>query len=180
MDAAGHVQITRRCPTHCLKHDRLRAYLSGLGDPPALALALVLGGFTAWRFLPRPRLNVALFALYVLVLLGMGWCLLLPGLQERRHAVAQAALPRRARYLAQHDADALPKDVPSRWATAQEALEAALAARRSAANARSRFIPSPRRSAKISPPSRVAGLQPDGTATRLRDTLKKSPTAPPA
>ena len=87
-----------------------------------VAIAAVLGGLTAWKFLPRRPLNALLFSLYVLILLGMGWCLLLPGFKD---AVTQLRKPR---FLIALDTSqsmtlTLAKDVPSRWDTAQDALK---------------------------------------------------------
>ena len=58
----------------------------------ALLAALLAGGLSAWRYLPRRALNAFLFALYVVILLGVGWCLLLPG---HKDSVTQLIEPKR-------------------------------------------------------------------------------------
>ena len=84
----------------------------------ALATALILGLLSAWKFLPRRWLNGVIFLLYTLVLLGMGWCLLLPGL---KNALTQLRKPRFFIALDTSQSMTLTPspDVPSRWATAR-------------------------------------------------------------
>jgi hypothetical protein len=137
----------------------------------ALTIALLLGAITAWRYLPRRPLNAALFALYVLILLGMGWCLLLPGL---KNAVTQLRKPRFLIALDTSQSMTLTpsKDVPSRWATAQAALHQPwLQALR--ANCEIEIFPFAAEVGENLPMAKVEALHPDGNATRLRDALKK-------
>ena len=137
----------------------------------ALSTALVLGALTAWKFLPRRWLNGVIFLLYALVLAGMGWCLLLPGL---KNALTQLRKPRFIVAIDTSQSMTLTPspDVPSRWTTAQEALKrpwlAALAA-----ECDIEIFPFAAELGENISPSNVASLKPDGTATRLRDTLKK-------
>ena len=137
----------------------------------ALTIALLLGGLTAWRYLPRRPLNAALFALYVLILLGMGWCLLMPGL---KNSVSQLRKPRFIVALDTSQSMTLTpsKDVPSRWSTAQEALHQPwLQALR--ANCEIEIFPFAAEVGENLPMAKVEALHPDGNATRLRDALKK-------
>ena len=87
-----------------------------------IALALVLGLFTAWRFLQRRVINAVLVFFYVLILAGMTWCMLLPGL---RNTFTQVRKPRFIVALDTSQSMALTPapEVPSRWKVAQEALK---------------------------------------------------------
>ena len=88
----------------------------------ALAAALIFGALSSWKFLPRTRINAGLFALYVAIVLGVAWCLLMPG---RKSAVTQLRKPRFLIALDTSQSMALTpsKDVPSRWDTAQATLK---------------------------------------------------------
>lgn len=136
-----------------------------------LTAAVVLGAVTAWMFLPRRSLNAVLFLLYVLIVLGMGWCLLLPGLKS---AVTQLRKPRFLIALDTSQSMSLTpaKDVPSRWDTAQEALKQPWLQALSG-ECEIEIFPFASEVAENLPLSKVSALKPDGTATRLRDTLKK-------
>ena len=137
----------------------------------ALATALILGALTAWKFLPRRMLNGVIFLLYTLVLLGMGWCLLLPGLKS---ALSQLRKPRFFIALDTSQSMALTpsNDVPSRWATAQEALKRPwLEALGGECDVE--IFPFASELGENLPLANVAALKPDGSATRLRDALKK-------
>src|SRR4051812_30420642 len=87
-----------------------------------LALGVVLGAFTAWKYLAHRALNFGLFALYVVIMLGMGWCLLLPGFKD---AVTQLLKPRFIIAIDTSKSMTLTpgKEVPTRWETAQAALK---------------------------------------------------------
>ena len=137
----------------------------------ALATALILGAFTAWKFLPRRLLNGVIFLLYTLVLLGMGWCLLLPGL---KNALTQLRKPRFFIALDTSQSMTLTPspDVPSRWATAQEALKRPWLEALSG-ECEIEIFPFASELGENVSLANVAGLKPDGTATRLREALKK-------
>ena len=137
----------------------------------ALATALILGGFTAWKFLPHRLLNFVLFLLYALILLGTGWCLLLPG---TKNALTQLRKPRFIIALDTSQSMTLTPspDVPTRWATAQEALKRPWLSSL-AADCDIEIFPFASELGENVPLANVAALKPDGTATRLRDTLKK-------
>ena len=136
-----------------------------------LATALILGAFTAWKFLPHRLLNFVLFLLYALILLGTGWCLLLPGY---KNALTQLRKPRFIVALdTSQSMNLTPSpDVPTRWATAQEALRRPWLSSL-AADCDIEIFPFASELGENVAPADVASLKPDGTATRLRDTLKK-------
>jgi len=136
-----------------------------------LAAALIGGALTAWKFLPRRPLNAVLFALYVVVMLGMAWCLLLPGL---KNAVTQLRKPRFIIALDTSQSMTLTpsKDTPSRWDTAQQALQQPwLKALTGECDVE--IYPFSAEVGENLPLSKVPALKPDGTATRLRDALKQ-------
>ncbi|HEV7403413.1 MAG TPA: glutamine amidotransferase [Chthoniobacteraceae bacterium] len=136
-----------------------------------LALALVLGAWAAWKYLPRNRGNVLLFALYILTLLGVGWCLLLLGYKT---AVTQLLKPRFIIALDTSQSMTLSPfpDTPTRWATAQAALQREWV-KKIGAECEVEVIPFSSEVGENRPLPAVAALQPEGTATRLRDTLKQ-------
>ncbi len=137
----------------------------------ALAAALIAGAFTAWRYLPRRPLNGVLVLLYVLVLAGMGWCLLMPGY---KNAVTQLRKPRFIVALdtSQSMTLAATKDLPTRWDIAQEALKQPwLQALESECDIE--IYPFASEVGDNLALSKVAALKPEGATTRLRDTLKK-------
>ena len=136
----------------------------------ALAAALVLGAITAWRYLARQPLNFALFAIYVLILLGIAWCLLLPGY---KNAVTQLLKPRFIIALDTSMSMTLSpsKDVPTRWETAQQALKRPwLQALTGECDVE--IYPFASEVGENITAAQAAALKPEGTATRLRDTLK--------
>jgi len=136
-----------------------------------LLAALVLGAISAWRYLPRKRMNAALFGAYVLVLLAMGWCLLMPGLNS---AVTQLRKPRFLIAVDTSQSMALTpsKDVPSRWETAQKALQEPWL-KSLAGECEVEIYPFASELGEASPLAKVQALHPDGTSSRLRDALKK-------
>ena len=136
-----------------------------------LVTALILGAFTAWKFLPHRLLNFVLFLLYALILLGTGWCLLLPGY---KNALTQLRKPRFIVALDTSQSMTLTPspDVPTRWATAQEALKRPWLSLL-AADCDIEIFPFASELGENVAPANVASLKPDGTATRLRDALKK-------
>ena len=136
-----------------------------------LAAALALGGFTTWRFLPRRALNFALFGLYVVILFGVAWCLLLPG---SKNAVTQLLKPRFIIALDTSRSMTLTpsKDVPTRWARAQEALKRPWL-QALTGECELEIYPFASEVGENLPLAKVAGLRPEGTSTRLRDTLKQ-------
>ncbi len=136
-----------------------------------LSTAILLGALTAWKFLPRRWLNGFIFLLYSLVLLGLGWCLLMPGL---KNSLTQLRKPRFIIALDTSQSMTLSPspDVPSRWTTVQEALKRPwLAALASECDIE--FFPFASELGENIPVAGAASLKPDGAATRLRDALKK-------
>ena len=137
----------------------------------ALAAAVLAGGFSAWRFLPHRGVNAGLFALYTAVVLAMAWCLLMPG---QKSAVTQLRKPRFLVALDTSQSMTLTpsKDVPSRWKTAQDALQMPWL-KAVAGECEVEIYPFSSEVSENQPLAQVQALQPEGTATRLRDTLKK-------
>ena len=86
-----------------------------------VAAALVLGGFTFWRWVPRRLINGVLPLLYLLTILLFVWCLLMPG---SRDSVTRLLKPRFIVMLDTSASMALTpsEDVPSRWTVAREVL----------------------------------------------------------
>jgi len=93
---------------------------------PAIALALLtallLGAFSFWRFLPRSKSGAGLLALYLLTLLGVGWCLFLP---TKKNVVTQLIKPRFLIALDTSKSMSLSpaQGLPDRWTKAIEALK---------------------------------------------------------
>src|SRR3954469_22172197 len=87
-----------------------------------LVNGVVLGALTAWKYLAHRALNLGLFAIYLVVMLGLGWCLLLPGFKD---AVTQLLKPRFIIAIDTSKSMSLTpgQGVPTRWETAQAALK---------------------------------------------------------
>ena len=136
----------------------------------ALIAALGAGGVSAWLYLPRTRAMAGLFALYLALVSGLAWCLLMPGLKS---GVTQLRKPR---FLVALDTSqsmtlAASKQAPSRWAAAQAALQQPwLQALMSECDVE--IYPFSSEVGENLPLGKIAALRPDGTATRLRDALK--------
>ena len=137
----------------------------------SLAAALLLGTFTAWKFMPRNWGNAGVLTLYVLSLLGIGWSLLLPGF---KNSVSQLLKPRFIIALDTSRSMTLSPtpDVPSRWSTAQEALKRPWLQALSA-ECQVEIYPFASEVGENLPLSKVAALKPEGAGTALRDTLKQ-------
>jgi len=137
----------------------------------ALLSAFVLGGLAVWRFLPRNLGNIAIFVLYTLSLLGVGWCLLLPGY---KNSVTQLLKPRFIIALDTSRSMTLSPspDVPTRWATAQEALKQPWISSLGA-ECQIEVYPFTSQLGENVPVSKAGDIKPDGTATALRDALKQ-------
>ena len=136
-----------------------------------ITTALVIGLFTAWRFLRRRVVNLVLVFFYILVLAGMAWCMLLPGI---RNTFTQVRKPRFIVALDTSQSMALTSspEVPSRWKVAQEALKrpwfSVLAG-----GCEVEFFPFDIELSENTPISEAGSLKPVGAATRLRQALKK-------
>ena len=137
----------------------------------SVVAAVALGGFTAWKFLPHNRGNIGLFALYVLSLLGLGWCLLLPGF---KNAVSQLFKPRFIIALDTSRSMSMSPsaDVPSRWAAAQEVLKQPWV-KAVSAECQVELYPFASEVGENLPLSKLDGLKAEGNGTALRDTLKQ-------
>jgi hypothetical protein len=136
-----------------------------------LGLALVAGIFTAWRFLQRRTISVVLVFAYLLVLGGMLWCMLLPGV---RNTFTQVRKPRFIVALDTSKSMSLTPapEVPTRWSVAQEALKRPWFARMTN-ECDVDFFPF---DVAVSESASLVGagtLSPTGNATRLRHALRK-------
>ncbi len=135
------------------------------------AVGIVLGAVTAWFCLPRKWSNLLLFFLYLLSVLGVGWCLLLPGY---KNAVTQLLKPR---FIIAVDTSrsmtlSPSPDVPGRWTTAQEALKREWLQNMSG-ECQVEIVPFSSEISEAVPVSKVGDLKPEGNGTGLRDALKK-------
>ncbi|MEO0452700.1 MAG: glutamine amidotransferase [Verrucomicrobiota bacterium] len=137
----------------------------------AVAASLLLGLASAWFYLPRKLANVPLIVLYLIILLGLGWCLLLPGLKD------QIKQLRKPRFIVAVDTSQsmslTPEEaVPSRWANAQSALQQPWF-NTLAGECDIEILPF---STEVSDPlSRedLGEIQPEGNSTLLREALRK-------
>jgi len=136
----------------------------------ALIAALALGGFSAWRFLPRNAGNIALTILYVLALVALTWCLLLPG---KKDAVTQLLKPRFVVALDTSKSMTLKasEEQSDRWTTAQQVLKQPWADA-IAAECDLEVFPFSSGVSEAIPIDKVAEVEPEGSATLLRDGLK--------
>ena len=137
-----------------------------------LAAALVAGALSVWVCLSGKRLlGPVLFAIFTATMLGMAWCLLMPGLKNE---VTQLRKPRFLIALDTSQSMALTpsKDVPSRWDTVRETLKQPWL-KVVAAECDIELYPFSSEPGENLPLDKVSALKPDGTSTRLRDALKK-------
>ena len=137
----------------------------------ALLTAFLLGLFSFGRFLPRTRFSISLLGLYLLVLAGLGWCLLLP---MRKKAITQLNKPRFLIALDTSKSMALSPEqqVPSRWATAMEALKRPWL-EKVGSECEIEIYPFASGLGESVPLCGAAQLKPEGNATLLRESLKQ-------
>ena len=136
-----------------------------------LCIALLAGSLSAWKFLPRRSLMGFLFGLYVMIVLGLTWCILLPG---SKNEVTQLKKPRFIIVLDQTKSMALSpsKDAHNRWDTALEALQQPWM--KTIANQCDIEIhPFAAELGEAIPLDKAITLKPDGNSTHLREALKK-------
>ena len=137
----------------------------------AVVGAMVVAAFSYWRFVQRDLLTIAIVVVRLLFFALLAWCLFVPGLKE----VSTELLKPRFIVAADTTGSMLlspTEELPDRWATATEALnmpwtDAVAAECEIDAYAFSTDIGS-----KLSL-GQAAALTPNGTATLLRDSLKK-------
>jgi len=136
-----------------------------------LIAALLFGALSAWKYLPRRLAIVGLFALFWIAMLGMGWCLLMPG---KKTEVTQLRKPRFLVALDTSQSMGLTpsKEVPRRWDVAQEALKQPWL-KAMAGECDVEIYPFSSEVKESLPLSKVSEIKLEGTATRLRDALKK-------
>ena len=137
----------------------------------ALLAALLAGVFSLWKFLPRTRSSLFLLALYLVILAGLGWCLLLP---MRKNVVTQLIKPRFLIALDASKSMALSpaQGIPSRWATAMEALNHPWL-EKVGSECEIEIYPFASGIGESVPLSGAAQLKPEGHATLLRESLKQ-------
>jgi hypothetical protein len=137
----------------------------------ALVTALLLGWFAAWRCLHRNLGNAIIVTLYSVILAGLGWCLLLPGLTS---GVTQLLKPR---FLIAVDTSrsmtlSPSANVPSRWTTAQEALKLPWI-RSLTSECEIEIFPFSSQLGESIPAGKAAELKPEGTNSGVSDALRQ-------
>ena len=144
---------------------------------PTLVIVLCLGGavlaaaYSAFRLLPAGSLRIVLFLLHILALLGLGWCLLMPG---KKTQITQLLKPRflvlldTSRSMTLKSSDA----VPSRWDIASSVLGMGWAERLSSECNIDVYSFDSTLSEGMSLAA-ATDLKPEGAATSLRDSLGK-------
>lgn len=133
--------------------------------------ALLLGTYTSWRFLQRRLLNGFLVFAHLLVLGGMAWCMLLPGI---RNTFTEVRKPRFIVALDTSQSMALTPgpEIPTRWAVAQQALQRPWL-ERITAECEVDFLPFDVTVSEGASLLHAGTLTPSGNATRLRHALRK-------
>ncbi|MEM7392145.1 MAG: VWA domain-containing protein, partial [Verrucomicrobiota bacterium] len=86
-----------------------------------LIAALVIGGYSYWKFLPKTMPTMVIAGLYVIFLLVLTWCLLLPG---RKTTETHTLKPRFIVALDTSESMMLSpsEDISNRWDVARQAL----------------------------------------------------------
>jgi len=138
----------------------------------ALFLALAAGAYSFWRFVPRNRGNYIIAGLYVLFLLLLAWCVLLPGL---RSAETRILKPRFAVLLDTSRSMLLTpkKNTSNRWDRAIMALDMEWVSVLEAESEVDSYIFASEVSERM-PLAQLRSNEVAGTATLLRDCLKKT------
>ncbi len=136
-----------------------------------LLAAVAVGAFSVWKFLPRRWFSLGMLGVYIVVMLGMAWCLLMPG---HKSAVTQLRKPRFIIALDTSQSMTLTpeKGVPSRWDTAIAALKEPWL-QSLAGECDVEIYPFSAEVGENIPLAKAEALKADGTSTRLRDALKK-------
>lgn len=138
----------------------------------ALALALLIGGASAWFFLPRNAGNLFLTLFHLLALGALAWCLLLPG---RKDHVTRTLKPRFLVLLDTSQSMQLkPPGAPEdRWTVATRVLQDPWVEPLQA-DCELEVIPFSSEARDAVPLPSAAGLTPDGNASLLRDSLEQA------
>jgi len=136
-----------------------------------LAVALLAGAFTAWKFLPRNWGNLALGGLYLLALAAIAWCVLMPG---RKDSVTSLLKPRFIIALDTSKSMTLSpsEETSNRWAQAQQALKLQWA-RAISAECEIEVCPIGTKMREGIPLADAAQLEPTDASTLLRDGLRQ-------
>ena len=140
----------------------------GLG----VAAAMAVSAFGYWRFVKRDVPMAVLVALRVFFLALLAWCLFLPGRRETQ------TLKHKPRFVVLLDTSksmlmTAPKETTNRWAIVQQALQQPWV-EALAGNCDLDFYAFSADVGKKLTPAEARLLAPDGTATLLRDVLKKT------
>jgi hypothetical protein len=132
--------------------------------------ALAAAGWSFVRFVPRRVATFGLAAAYLLAVLLLGWCLLLPGWKT---ALTRLLKPRFVVLLDTSASMGLsPRaDVPTRWARSTEALALPWAAVVGAA-CDLEVVPFGAEAGETTNPEAAAALEPEADSTRLRAALQ--------
>jgi uncharacterized membrane protein len=137
----------------------------------ALLLALLAGGFSAWRFLPKNLGNTVLSALYVASLFVLAWCILLPG---RKDAITNLLKPRFVIAVDTSNSMTLgpPDQETTRWATVEQILKQPWT-KSLAADCEIEVFPFSTNAGESLSLAQARKLTPGGEATLIRDSLKQ-------
>ena len=136
-----------------------------------LAVAVLAGAFSLFRFLPQRRIHFALGGFYLVTLGLMGWCLLLPG---KKDETTQLLKPRFVVAIDTTKSMTLkPADVPTgRWEEAQRALTLPWI-QTVAADCIVEYVSLGQEVSDSLDLDEVRALQPDHSASLVRDGLKR-------
>lgn len=137
----------------------------------ALVVALLTGAFSAWKFLPRNWGNLVLGVLYLLALVALAWCALMPG---RKDSVTSLLKPRFIVALDTSKSMTLSpsEETSNRWSTAQQALKLQWV-RAISSECDVEICPIGSEMREGIPLAEAAGLQPEDASTLLRDGLRQ-------
>ena len=136
-----------------------------------LVAAALAAAYSAYRFLPSSSFRVVLFFLHVLALLGLAWCLFMPG---KKTTITQLLKPRFLVLLDTSRSMTLKSSeaAPSRWDTARTALGLGWSKKLSSECDIDVYSFDTSLSEGMSLGA-AENLKPEGAATSLRDALAK-------
>ena len=133
--------------------------------------ALAAGAYSVWRYAPRSRAMAIIGGLYILFLLLLAWCMLMPG---TRTVETHTLKPRFVVALDTSESMLLSPsdDISNRWSVAREVLELPWTRSVSAECEIDVYAFSSEVAKKV-PLAEALELTPEGKSTLLRDALQK-------